>query len=578
MGLIQSDENILLAYRNIKANTGSNTKGVDGKTIKDYKILTDTQVINIVRENLNDYKPDAVRRIYIDKENGKKRPLGIPTFKDRLIQQCILQVIEPHCEAKFHERSHAFRPFRSPETAIAQTYLILNKQKLHYAVSIDIKAFFDNVSHKRLMQQLWNIGIRDKKLLKIIKLMLKADIHEDGNIIKSSKGTPQGGILSPILSNIVLNDLDNWLSSQWESFQTTRQQYKISTNLNGSKSQSSKFRGLRGSTNLKEFIFVRYADDFIIFTNTQQNANKLRYATEDWIEQRLTLEVNKDKTKVVNLKKSSIEFLGFQIKVIKKRNKYVVNSRVPKDKLRSIHKKLKLQLKRIQHSENFKVEINRYNSIVMGIHNYYNKATMISHDLAKIQYDINGAFKNRIKEYKKQGKISSPLIKEKYGRSQQVRYVGSLYILPIGFVKHKNPMHKPFKLNKYTKEGRKFLEQKGTVNPLTLKILQEQRVDNYTIEYKDNRISKFISQKGKCYVTNRELFATELHCHHIKPLVLGGNDDFKNLVIIDKDIHKAVHATSSELYNSLIKNLKLTDKQITKVNELRTKASTTLVE
>lgn len=571
--LICSRENINLAYRNIKSNTGSNTKGIDGKTIKDYENLTEQEIIDIVRNGLENYKPDPIRRIYIDKPNGDKRPLGIPTFKDRLIQQCILQIIEPHCEAKFHNRSHGFRPFRSPETALAQSYLILNKQNLHYAVSIDIQGFFDNVNHKRLINQIWNIGIRDKKLLKIIKLMLKTNIVDNGITSKSNKGTPQGAILSPILSNIVLNDLDQWLSSQWETYNMNQDTYTSVLNSNGSLSQSSKYRGLRRKTKMKEFFFTRYADDFIIFTNTKENANKLKFATIDWIEKRLNLNVNIDKTKVVNLKKSSIEFLGIQMKVIKKSNKYVVKSRIPKNKQKNIHNKLKKQIKRIQHSTDLRKEINKYNSIVMGIQNYYNKATMVSHDLALIQYNIHGTFKNRIKEYSNKGSIeNNKLIKSKYGKTKQMRYIGTLYILPIGYVKHKNPMHKPYKLKKFTKEGRKILQESKYINYEMLNRLNNQRLDNYSIEYKDNRISKFINQNGKCFITKKLLYIDEIHCHHIKPKHLGGNDKYNNLVIINKELHKCIHTTKRYKYERYISEFNLNNEQIQIINDLRRKA------
>lgn len=150
------------------------------------------------------------------------RPLGIPTIKDRLIQQCVLQVLEPICEAKFHNRSNGFRPNRSAEHAIAQAMTMIQQRNLFYVIDIDIKGFFDNVSHSKLLKQMWTLGIRDKKLISIISTMLKAEVAEIGF---PKKGTPQGGIISPLLSNIVLNELDWWIASQWEEI-PTRHEYK----------------------------------------------------------------------------------------------------------------------------------------------------------------------------------------------------------------------------------------------------------------------------------------------------------------------------------------------------------------
>ena len=127
--------------------------------------------------------------------------------------------MEPICEAKFYERSNGFRPNRSAENAIAQCYKMINLQKLYFVVDVDIKGFFDNVNHTKLIQQIWHMGIRDKKLLCIIREMLKAPIvMPDGTVEYPVKGTPQGGILSPLLSNIVLNELDWWIASQWEKY------------------------------------------------------------------------------------------------------------------------------------------------------------------------------------------------------------------------------------------------------------------------------------------------------------------------------------------------------------------------
>lgn len=141
-GKIVEEGNILLAYRNIKANTGSKTKGTDGKTIKDIAIMTNEEVVKMVRARLKKYTPQSVRRVEIKKDNGKMRPLGIPTMSDRLIQQCILQILEPICEAKFHNHSFGFRPNRSTEHAKAMMDKMINIQSLHFVIDIDIKGFF----------------------------------------------------------------------------------------------------------------------------------------------------------------------------------------------------------------------------------------------------------------------------------------------------------------------------------------------------------------------------------------------------------------------------------------------------
>lgn len=142
--------------------------------------------------------------------------------------------MEPICEAKFSNNSFGFRPNRSVEHAIAKTYRLLNLSHLHYVVEFDIKGFFDNVNHSKLVRQIWSMGIRDKHLIYIIRCILKAPIRmPDGSTVQPGQGTPQGGIISPLLANIVLNELDHWVESQWQANPVTRK-YSVSINRNGS--------------------------------------------------------------------------------------------------------------------------------------------------------------------------------------------------------------------------------------------------------------------------------------------------------------------------------------------------------
>ena len=191
--VITMPENIRMAYRNLKKNHGSHTPGTDKKTINDIEKLSDEQLIGKIQEKFRWYRPQSVRRVEIPKGNGKVRPLGIPTIMDRLVQQCVLQVLEPICEAKFHERNNGFRPYRSTQNAIAQCYKMAQLQNLHFVVDVDIVGFFDNIDHSKLIRQLWGIGIQDRKLIMIIKQMLKAEILFNDIIITPETGTPQGG-------------------------------------------------------------------------------------------------------------------------------------------------------------------------------------------------------------------------------------------------------------------------------------------------------------------------------------------------------------------------------------------------
>ena len=259
MEIIESEENIKLAYRTIKKNTGSDTSGVDKRTIADLAKLSEEEYVRLIRKQFSNYHPRPVRRVEIPKPNGKTRPLGIPTIVDRIVQQCILQVMEPICEAKFSENSNGFRSNRSAETAIAQCMRLIQVQHLYHVVDLDIKGFFDNISHTKLIRQIWALGIRDKKLLCIIKEMLKAPVVlPNGKKTYPARGTPQGGILSPLLANIILNELDWWIASQWEQM-PTKTKFKTRSNAQGTEIKSHAYRALRRSR-LKEMHAVRYAD------------------------------------------------------------------------------------------------------------------------------------------------------------------------------------------------------------------------------------------------------------------------------------------------------------------------------
>ena len=199
-------DNYEKAINNIKKN-GEKAPGIDKITLKEF--LTKENPYQTILNRLNSFKPNGIRRVEIPKDNGTTRPLGIPTIEDKIIQMMLKNVLEPLCEKKFYKHSYGFRPNRKVEHAIARNNYLINQGKLHFCVDIDIKGFFDNVNHTKLIKQCISIGITDMKVLSIIKAMLKAPIyHPNGDIEIPTKGTPQGGILSPLLANICLNELD----------------------------------------------------------------------------------------------------------------------------------------------------------------------------------------------------------------------------------------------------------------------------------------------------------------------------------------------------------------------------------
>ncbi len=572
MEIIESEENIKLAYRTIKKNTGSDTAGVDKRTIADLAKLCEEEYVHLVRKQFSNYHPRPVRRVEIPKPNGKTRPLGIPTIIDRIVQQCVMQVMEPVCEAKFSENSYGFRPNRSAEHAIAQCMRLIQVQHMYHVVDLDIKGFFDNINHTKLIRQIWALGIRDKKLLCIIKEMLKAPvILPNGEKIYPNKGTPQGGILSPLLANIVLNELDWWISSQWEMI-PTRTEFKIRSNKQGTEIKSHVYRALRRSK-LKEVHAVRYADDFKIFCSTHTEAVKAYKATEMWLKDRLGLDISPDKSKVVNLKRQYSEFLGFKLKVRKKGIKYVVRSHLSDKAYKMAHEKLTEEVKKLAHSPDDTaqfIQLQKYNSVVAGLHEYYCIATDTADDFGKLAFSVNKQLRNRLKgDVSRKGTLRNGFIKDKYGKSRQLRFLHERPIVPIGAVIQKNAQNKRKNINKYTAKGRELIHKNLAINTDAMLYLMRNPVKGRSIEYADNRISLYAAQYGKCAVTGLPMEVHDIHCHHKVPTSKGGTDEYSNLILISKAVHTIIHATSETTIKQYL-NVKHFDKSnLDKLNKLR---------
>lgn len=575
MEIIESEENIKLAYRTVKKNTGSDTAGVDKRTIADLAKLSEEEYVRLIKKQFSNYHPRPVRRVEIPKPNGKTRPLGIPTIVDRMVQQCILQVMEPVCEAKFNENSNGFRPNRSAETAIAQCMRLIQVQHMYHVVDLDIKGFFDNINHTKLIRQIWALGIRDKKLLCIIKEMLKAPIIlPNGEKIIPTKGTPQGGILSPLLANIVLNELDWWIASQWEQM-PTKTKFKTRSNAQGTEIKSHAYRALRRSR-LKEVHAVRYADDFKIFCPTHEEAVRVYKATEMWLKDRLGLEISPEKSKVVNLKRQYSEFLGFKLKVRKKGKKYVVRSHMSDKAYKKAHEKLSEEVKKLAHSPDDTaqfMQLHNYNAVVAGLHEYYCIATEISGDFGKLAFSINKQLRNRLKgDISRKGTLRNGFIKEKYGKSRQMRFLHERPLVPVGYVQPKNAQHKRKSVNKYTPEGRTSIHKNLEIDTMTMLWLMRNPVRGRSIEYADNRISLYAAQYGKCAVTGQVMNAHDIHCHHKVPVSMGGTDEYANLVLVLKNAHVLIHASSETTIKRYLSELKLEKSKLEKLNKLRVNA------
>lgn len=580
MDLILSRDNILLAYRNIKGNGGSVTPGTDRLTIRDVEKYTPEELVRKVRNIIRNYNPRAVRRKEIPKQSdpSKTRPLGIPCIWDRLIQQCILQILEPICEAKFSENSYGFRPNRNCEQAIAAACKHMQLSRLFYVVEFDIKGFFDHVNHAKLIRQMWALGIRDNRLIYVIRRILKAPIQmENGVVIVPDQGTPQGGIISPLLANIVLNELDWWVDSQWQNHPVAVARGKkrqIKDRVVFDKSHG--YRVMR-NTRLKEMHIVRYADDFRIFCSSKNCAERVLIAVTKWLKERLHLEVSPEKTRVVNLNRNYSEFLGIKMRLYKKKDKQVVQSRISPKAVKRITAEAKRKIKDIIHPSKGMTEaraILNYNAFVIGEHDYYQIATGVSVDFRDIGYQVSRTMKRLEDRLKKEPneKLGGAVV-DRYGNSKLIRYIKKLPIVPISYVRTRAPKYKNPLIQKYTPEGRTRIHKNLDFDTSMLHVLLRQEIHSQSAAYADNRLSLFCAQYGKCAVTGRVFESlAEIHCHHKLPVCMGGKDDYKNLILVREDVHILIHATTEQTIAKYLSDLNLDKKQLAKLNKLRKEA------
>ena len=327
---VLDDNNLFEAYKQVYKNKGAS--GVDGVTVDElghYMYLHKEEIKEQIRSRK--YKPNLVRRVYIPKDNGDKRGLGIPTVVDRLIQQAIVQALTPIYEQQFSETSYGFRPNRSCEMAIIKLLEYFN-DGYTWIVDIDLEKFFDTVCHDKLISIIMKT-IHDGELVSLIRKYLVSGVMENGVISPTKVGTPQGGNLSPLLSNIMLNELDKELEK----------------------------RGLR---------FTRYADDCIIVVKSEKAANRVMESITKFIEKKLGLKVNVTKSKVA--RPNQIKYLGFGF--------YYTKTGIikPKPHLKSIQKfkrKLK-QLTKRNWSISLNERIKRLNQVIRGWINYFRIADM----------------------------------------------------------------------------------------------------------------------------------------------------------------------------------------------------------
>lgn len=438
----------LLAYQNIYANEGNMTKGTDGKTIDAMSLKRIDKLIESLKSER--YQPNPSRRTYIPKKNGKMRPLGIPSFDDKLIQEIIRMMLQAIYEGYFEKSSHGFRPNKSCHTALDSIQKSFSGAK--WFIEGDIKGFFDNIDHK-IMISVLSKRIKDEKFLRLINKFLKAGYLEEWQYHNSYSGTPQGGIISPILANIYLDEFDKYMQELKSEFdkgkgrkpllqaikfeshlQRLRRKLSVTTDENERQAILQKIAEIQREkyqtpysdpmdNDFKRLQYIRYADDFIIgIVGSKEDAKSLKSKIAEYLQNSLKLELSEEKTLITN-SSDKAKFLGYEI-YVRKTNAVTTNKNGVKSRylngsvclsvsMQTIRDKL-LEYKAmsvettVYGRENFKPKsryylkdnddleiLEQYNSEIRGFRNYYslaNNSSIVSSFGYIMQYSMFKTF------------------------------------------------------------------------------------------------------------------------------------------------------------------------------------------
>lgn len=572
-GLLEAMVNeatIVTAVHNIKSNKGSKTAGVDGMSMDRYLQMPRDELITLIQSTAANYKPKPARRVYIPKSNGKRRPLGIPTMLDRIVQECVRIILEPICEARFYPHSYGFRPYRAQKHAIRDIINVINagcksSDQAVWAVEGDIKGCFDNINHRVLLQKLWRIGIHDKRVLKLISQMLKAGYIESDLFYTTKAGTPQGGILSPLLSNVYLNDFDWYVG---RTYMEPHRQCKHKCN----DTRRLKWAGVTPKYNF------RFADDWVILTSTQREALRLKRELTKYFRYKMKLELSQEKTHVTDLREEGIHFLGFVVKAERKRKTpdpktwipYLVGKPFPDmERLGGKIRKLAKEVRKIgicEKSNTQAAQIQYVNSVIMGIAQYI-QSSICSSAFHAIDRRVNNTalavWKKMFPKQYNQMQVplktlcNLPHRHEGYDSTTfAVEIEGKWFGITMAFITHSNYESRSFdqKMTPYTADGRKrYVNYRSKHKPLPCDrpsintpediALSVYAKGKYNFEYFMNREYAYNRDKGKCKCCGRT-FSEDVpkRCHHVNnKLPIERINKVPNLAWLCESCHRMVH-------------------------------------
>lgn len=505
----------LATWRITQRNAGKYTAGIDGIAIpKGFTRIEQQQFrSNIMNEIDINRKPDAIRRVFIPKANGKQRPLGIPTIRDRIIQEILRIAIEPIAEYHFHGNSYGFRPHRSCQDAMMHIHLKMCRNvSPTYVIEGDIKGCFDNIKHDHIIETLdeWRIP---KWCLEYLTEILKSKIYTNGEVYDSETGTPQGGVISPLLANVALTSLDYFCD-------------KLPT-------------GYRQKTSP----MVRYADDFIIISRSELNAREIKNLIAEHLHGTIGLELSDEKTKITHITKG-FNFLGFTFKkhkILKKGGKteYALYIQPQKEKTQKLLNECRQIMKKHPTITQDSL-IRLLTPKIVGWGMYYR---FVNFRTEHVRFDrlIWTNLKNWAK--RRHPNKSHRWVRKKYfvnkpntriwhfGIEEQKYFLPTLADIPKKMFIKINNKYRVYHKNAETKA-----------------YWEKRTYDNAYNQIESVRRRKlFTKQKGKCYLckgafNSDDFNDSQIHTHHVIPKKEGGTDNYSNLRLVHTDCHWELHA------------------------------------
>ncbi len=559
--IMSAEPTIITAIHNIKRNKGSETPGVDSKTMhKDYLQKPFSWVIKDIQNAFKHFEAQKIRRKYIDKPGkAEKRPLGIPTIRDRIVQECMKIVLEPILEVQFFEHSYGFRPMRDTAMALARINQISHSSEKYWIVEGDISKCFDNIDHGILLKRLYHIGIKDRRVLQIIKAMLKAGGMDECTV--NEFGTPQGGIVSPLLANAYLDIMDEWVAKQWEH-KKTKHAYRTP----GTK------RRMLYQTSLAPGWLVRYADDFVIITDTRAHAEAWKARLQAFLQDKLKLTLSTEKTLITDARRKHIHFLGYELKMIpgNSRTGYITKTIPDRARLQKKVNSIAENIKKIPKNyskEQFIGEINRINSQVRGVIQYYQCCTWVNVAVKQYSHRLQMVAKKRLKQYG--GKWipanqtqNLPHIHQK--RQQKIPSIKyrDIYIgfTALAFCKWEMTVVKTQAETPYSEEGRQLYfnrTKKKRANARMDELYSERITDALcygkwgklnNFEFVMNRAYALNRDKLKCRVCSGWLISTTPCTHRVNPyLPLNQVNRVNNLVSMHRKCLDAINNPEQDI-------------------------------